>query len=471
MNEWKDFVRETPEWFRDAKFGLFFHWGPYSVAEHGSEWYSRNIYSDGSEQQRFHEQRFGKVSEFGYKDLIPLFTAEKFDAKEWADLVKLSGARYAGPVTEHADNFSLWDSQVNPVNSAKMGPHRDIVEECFREFRKQGIRCIATFHHQWLWGWYMGTAINGDVYDPANKMYYGQILPLETNQYIPRQLPNDEFNAVWRDKVLEVIYKYDPDAVYFDSRANIIPDSYKMQVMDALYRRSDTTITYKQYDFPQECATVDIENGRFADAKPFAWQSDDKLEALGTWCYTENPEYKPAKRIVHQLIDIVSKNGNLLLNIGPKYDGTFHPDAVAKLKEIGDWLKTNGEAIFDTRPFRVCQEGPTLMEDNNFDVKKISAQVELGYMMEETISDFGGNDVRYTQNGKNVYAITLGRPEDNSILLKAFRKELLKEKINQVSLLGYNGEIRYELNELGLLIYFPDDIADEYAYAFRIITE
>lgn len=466
--DWKDYERETPEWFRDAKFGLFFHWGPYSVAEHGSEWYSRNIYDKGHEQWAYHEATFGKNDKFGYKDLIPLFTAEKFDPAVWAELVELSGAKYAGPVAEHADNFSLWDSRVNPVNAAKMGPHRDVVGECFAEFRKRNIRCLATFHHQWLWGWYMGTDIHGDVYDPANRVYYGPILPLETNQYIPRQKPDGEFNALWRDKVLEVIAGYQPDAVYFDSRANLIPDLYKQQVCDALYRREDTLITYKQFDFPEKCATVDIECGRFAECKPFPWQTDDKLEELNTWCYTKDPQYKSAERIIHQLCDIVSKNGNLLLNVGPRYDGTFHPDAVAALREIGEWLGLNGEAIYGTRPWEICQEGPTLMQDNNFDEKHIDDQVELGYMLEDTIEEFTAQDIRFTRKGDSVYAIALGKPQEGRLLIRSLKAGSGMDRIEEVSMVGTGEPVKWERGEEGLTVWFPESLPCKYAYAFRI---
>lgn len=468
MYDWNELKHETPQWFQDAKFGLFFHWGPYSVPEHGTEWYSRNIYDKGHEQKQFHEKTYGKVSEFGYKDLIPLFTAEKFDAEAWADLVALSGAKYAGPVSEHADNYSLWDSQVNPVNAKRTGPHRDIVGECFQAFRKRGIRCLATFHHQWLWGWYMGTDTEGDVYDPANKMYYGQILPLETNRYIPWQWPNDEFNGMWRDKVLEVVAKYQPDVVYFDSRANLIPDIYKQQVCDAVYRREDTTITYKQFDFPTGCATVDIECGRFSECKPFYWQTDDKLEELPTWCYTKDPKYKGATRIIHQLCDIVSKNGNLLLNVGPKYDGTFHPDAVRVLKEIGDWLRINGEAIYGTRPWDICQEGPTVMRDNNFDEKKISEQIELGYMMEDTIAGFTSEDIRFTKKGDAVYAIALGIPKDGKLLIRSFAAAERAASVHEVSVLGTEQKPQWHCTEQGLQVSLPETFEGSSAVVLKI---
>ncbi|MDD4140209.1 MAG: alpha-L-fucosidase, partial [Eubacteriales bacterium] len=174
--DWQDLRRDAPEWFRDAKFGLFFHWGPYSVPACENEWYSRNMYAKGLNQHRWHVEHYGPLKTFGYKDFIPQFKGEKFDPDAWAELVVKSGARYAGPVSEHADNYSLWDSAVNPINSVRTGPHRDITGECAAAFRRRGIKVLATFHHQWLWGWFMSTDNEADVYDPANEIYYGPAL-------------------------------------------------------------------------------------------------------------------------------------------------------------------------------------------------------------------------------------------------------------------------------------------------------
>ena len=164
---WNNVKREAPKWFRDAKFGLFFHWGPYSVPAYQNEWYSRNMYCKGLEQNQYHEKTYGSLHDFGYKDFYDMLKGEKFDPDQWASLVKRSGAKYAGAVSEHADNFSMWDSAVNPINSMNYGPHRDIVGECTEAFRKQGIRTVATFHHQWLWGWFMSTDNEADVYIPV----------------------------------------------------------------------------------------------------------------------------------------------------------------------------------------------------------------------------------------------------------------------------------------------------------------
>ena len=176
--DWTSVQQPVPKWFQDAKFGLFFHWGPYSVPACLNEWYSRNMYCKGLEQNRYHEEHFGSLHDFGYKDFIPMMKGEAFDPEEWADLVVKSGARYAGPVTEHADNFSMWDSSVNPINSVNCGPHRDVFGECAKAFRERDIKLIATFHHQWPWGWFMSTDNEADVYDPKNEIYYGPALPL-----------------------------------------------------------------------------------------------------------------------------------------------------------------------------------------------------------------------------------------------------------------------------------------------------
>ena len=310
MNEksnWDNLQREAPDWYRDAKFGLFFHWGPYSVPAYKNEWYSRNMYAKKNSINRYHTETYGKVSEFGYKDFYPMMTGAKFDPEQWAELVERSGAKYAGPVTEHADNFSMWDSKVNPVNAKQYGPKRDVVGECAEAFRKRGIKFLATFHHQWLWGWFMSTDPDADVYVPENERYYGKALPLETNRYLPYRMPDAEFNASWLAKVNEVIDLYQPDVIYFDSRTCIIDAHTRQAMARHFYERPDTILTYKQEDFPEGVGVYDIECGRFEEAKAAPWQTDDRLEDNVTWCMVQNPRYKSATRIIHQLCDIVAK--------------------------------------------------------------------------------------------------------------------------------------------------------------------
>lgn len=468
---WTKIQRQSPDWFRDAKFGLFFHWGPYSVPAYKNEWYSRNMYAKKNAINRYHVETYGKLSEFGYKDFYPMMTGDKFDAEEWADIVERSGAKYAGPVTEHSDNFSMWDSKVNEINSVNYGPKRDIFGECAKAFRKRDIKVLATFHHQWLWGWFMSTDPDADVYDPANEKYYWKSLPLETNRYAPYRLPDAEFNQMWIDKVNEVADRYKPDVMYFDSRTNIIDENYRYDMVEHYYQSSeDTIITYKQEDFPENIGVYDIECGSFEEAKDYPWQTDDRLEDNVTWCMVQNPKYKPAVRIIHQLCDIVSKNGNLLLNVGPYADGSFHPEAKAILFQIGDWLKVNGEAIYNTRPYTVSSEGPTKVSDANYDVEMVNAQLnnEEGDAGDLHARMFTAEDFRFTKNGDSVYAIAMGWPDNSTLKIKTFRKGT--ETICAVSLLGHEGNLEFTQMDDYLEVKLPDKKPCDFAYAIKIST-
>lgn len=470
--DWSAVSKEAPEWFRDAKFGLFFHWGPYSVPACENEWYSRNMYARGLEQNLYHEKTYGNLQDFGYKDFYPMLKGERFDPREWAALVKRSGAKYAGPVTEHADNFSMWDSRVNPVNSVNYGPGRDVVGECLEAFRQNGLRTLATFHHQWLWGWFMSTDNQADVYLPENEKFYGPALPLETNRYIPYRYPDEAFCRTWRDKVLEVIDRYEPDAIYFDSRTCIIDERYRYDIADYYYRAkgvAEGIITYKQEDFPAGVGVYDIECGRFSAPKPFPWQSDDRLEDNVTWCMVQKPKYKSAERIIHQLCDIVSKNGNLLLNVGPYADGSFHPDAVKALEGIGDWLRLNGEAIYGTRPFAIAAEGPSVVEDADYDTEKIREQLEKGSAADVHSDKLTARDYRFTTHDSVLYAIAMGWPKDGKFHIRTLRENgPFRQPILRVTMPGCEGPLAFDRDGRGLHVAAPAVRPCECAYVLKI---
>ncbi len=466
---WDNVMREPPGWFADAKFGLFFHWGPYSVPAYKDEWYSRNMYSRGTSHNLYHEKTYGNLKEFGYKDFYPLMTGRKFDPDFWADLVVRSGAKYAGPVSEHADNFSLWDSRVNPVNSVNYGPHRDVVGECFRALRKRGIKTFSSFHHQWLWGWFMSTDPDADVYDPENEKYYGTALPLETNRFRPYRWPDEAFCRTWREKVEEVVDKYSPDVLYFDSRSFLIREQDRCRMAEHYYshcRGGQGVITYKQEDFPAGIGVPDLERGSFSDAKPFVWQCDDRLEDNITWCMVQNPRYRGAAEVIHQLCDIVSKNGNLLLNVGPYADGSFHPDAVRKLYDIGGWLKINGEAIYGSRPYKVAMEGPGWVENVNYDVSRIQEQIAAGEEAAVERQFFTVRDFRFTTRGVFLYAIAMGWPEDGEWRIRTLRSGT--ELIRQAALLGYPRKLPFTQTEEALIVSAPQNPPCKYAYVLKL---
>ena len=466
---WESLEHTAPNWFRDAKFGLFFHWGPYSVPAFQNEWYSRNMYAKGLQQNLHHVATYGKLSDFGYKDFYGMFTGEGFDADAWADLVVRSGARYAGLVTEHADNFSMWDSKISEINCVNYGPGRDITGLTAEAFRKRDIKVLATFHHAWNWGWFMSTDNEADVYDPANEKFYGKALPLETNRYLPYRYPDAAFNDLWKDKVLEVCEKYRPDALYFDSRTCIIAESHRYAMAEQYYKICpDGILTYKQEDFPAGIGVLDVERGCFAQARAFPWQTDDRLEDNVTWCIVQQPKYKKAASIVHQLCDTVAKNGNLLLNIGPCTDGSFHPDAVREIEAVGDWLRVCGEAIYGTRPYTVCAEGPTGIEDADYNPDMINQQIVNGGEGEIKGRAFTSKDFRFTAKEGAVYAIALGWPENGKLCIRTLAKSAALPNVKQVRLLGHGGPLRFIHHEHGLEVALPEHRPCGYAYALRI---
>lgn len=468
---WETIQKTAPAWFAGSKFGLFFHWGPYSVPAYQNEWYSRNMYNTSLEQSRHHVETYGPLHSFGYKDFYAGMTGSRFDPDAWADLAVRAGARYAGPVTEHSDNFSMWNSRVNPVNCVRFGPHRDVTGECAAAFRARGVKVLSTFHHQWLWGWFMSTDPEADVYLPENEVYYGPALPLETNRYRPYRLPDEAFCRTWRRKVEEVVDLYRPDALYFDSRACIIREEDRFAAVQHYYEVCpDGIITFKQEDFPRSAGVFDLECGRFSAPKPYVWQSDDRLEDNVTWCMVQQPKYKSARRILHQLCDIVSKNGTLLLNVGPYADGSFHPDAVKTLGEIGDWLRRNGEAIYDTGTYRVAGEGPSIIEDADYDVQKIEKQLHTGEAGDVHSGILTEKDFRFTAANGALYCIAMDLPAQGTWYVHALGLGAEPRRVRSVRLLGSGLPLPFVQNEQCLCIRaaVPETQA---AYAMKLEFE
>ncbi|MFW6163564.1 MAG: alpha-L-fucosidase, partial [Planctomycetota bacterium] len=325
---WESLARHeaAPEWFRDAKFGIYFHWGVYSVPAFGSEWYPRNMHIKKRREYKHHVQTYGEPTEFGYHDFVPRFQAEHFDADRWAALFEKAGARFAGPVAEHHDGFAMWDSEVTPWHAADRGPKKDITGLLAAAVRKRGMKFVATFHHarNSLWepregkwtGHYDGVKRNFPelLDDPKQAILYG---------YMPRQ----KFLDMWLAKLKEVVDQYQPDLMWFDSWLNTIPEAYQRRYLAYYFNQAadggrDVVVTRKQNDLPLALSVEDFEKGRLNRLVGRAWLTDDTI-SRGSWCYTEGLRIKPTAEVLHVLIDIVSKNGCLLLNISPKADGTI----------------------------------------------------------------------------------------------------------------------------------------------------
>lgn len=449
-----------PKWFQDAKFGIYFHWGVYSVPAYGSEWYSRWMYIDtliwGTQFYDYHVKTYGKPDKFGYKDFIPMFKGEKFNADEWADLFKRSGAKFAGPVAEHADGFSMWDSQLNEWNAKKMGPKRDIVGELEAAIREKGMKFITTFHHQWAWGWYPAWDTLTDCSNPQYSGLYGpKVTAGAFNYKNPDPPPSLEWLHLWKNKTIEVINKYKPDMVWFDSRLAIIPDSIMRNLLAYYYNKGldwkqEVSMTYKVGELPPNSAILDLEKGALPDIEEYPWLTDASIDDI-SWCYNLNPRYKTAQQLINYLITIVSKNGQLLLNIPPKPDGTIPEEVKLTLLDMGKWLSVNGEAIYNTRPWIRFGEGPTVDGQGDFN---------------DNLPAYTPEDIRFTTNGEVIYAIQMAIPADRKMRITSLPGDQFT--IRSIELLGGRKKLKFTQDSNGTMVELPEKLPSEYAVSLRI---
>lgn len=465
--DWKSMKQfEVPEWFRDAKFGIYFHWGVYSVPAYETEWYSHYMYVPDHPIRKYHEETYGPLDEFGYKDFIPMFTAEKFDADQWAALFKAAGARFAGPVTEHADGFAMWDSELTQFDAMDMGPKRDIVGELEKAIRQEEMKFITTFHHTWLHGWYPTWDETLGTTDPENEDLYGPIVP-STAWVMAREnpvpMPDSAFNKRWHERIIEVIDKYQPDLIYFDNKLDLIDENVRLDFLSYYYNQAeswdkDVLVTYKFEDLKPWAGVLDLERARMSELKKFPWLTDDSVD-WGSWCNVQNPDYKSTNRLVDFLVDVVSKNGCVLLNVTPTAEGEIPEGVKERLLEVGEWLKINGEAIYATRPWKIYGEGPT--------------EVVEGHLSERENADNTAEDIRFTMNGNRIYAICLDIPTSKKITIRALSPEnaLLLEEVKSVKLLGSDQEISWDVDEYGMTISLQEIPLLDYAISFRIETE
>lgn len=464
---------EAPEWFRDAKFGIYAHWGVYSATggSRNTDWYSRNMYDPQHRNYADHLRNHGPVDEFGYKDLVPLFTGEKFNADEWVDLYVQSGARFAGPVAEHSDGFAMWDTELTPWNAKEMGPKRDVVREMEIAVRKRGLKFVTSLHHHWRWGWYPTWDSMTDCANPKYASLYGPKLPAtawgtqsplekKVNVMRPAPSPNAAFNDDWLARVKEVVTGYQPDLLWFDNRMEIIDETKRREMVALYYNEAakwnrDVVLTFKRPDLVEGSATIDLERSRMPDIFPEPWLTDSSISS-SSWSYANDLEYYSTDRLIHDLIDIVSKNGCLLLNVAPAPDGTIPATQKERLLEIGQWLKTNGEAIYSTRPWTVFGEGPTSTPE--------------GHLADLRFEGFTAQDIRFTRSkdGSAVYAILLGWPKDGYANIKSLGNQA--GQINSVHLLATDQPLPFKQSAEGLRVELSDKPPGTHAFVPKLTS-
>ena len=461
---------QCPAWFRDAKFGIYAHWGPYCVPAFPTttDWYSHHMYQPAHAIHKYHVQTYGPVTEFGYKDLVPLFTAPRFDADAWAELYHESGARFAGPVAEHSDGFAFWNSDLTEWDSVDKGPQRDVVAELAKAIRSRGLKFMTSFHHHWKWGWYATPIEGADCLDPRYEDLYGPVLP-ETAWGRKRvgagpdymditPLPDQQFSEEWLGKVKEVVDNYHPDLIWFDNRMHVIDESYRIDMAAHYYnqaaeRNQDVVLTYKREDIADGAGVIDLERSRMPDIHPEPWLTDTSI-AKNSWSYCPKLEYYSAERLIHDLIDIVSKNGCMLLNIAPHPDGSIPEPQKERLRAMGAWLRENGAAIYGARPWKVFGEGPTATPQGHLS--------DLGF------DGFVAEDIRFTQakDGSALYLILFGWPQGDAVKVRSLTPD--RGTIRTVGFLAHETPVQWRQSETGLELNLPARPAAKHAIVLKV---
>jgi alpha-L-fucosidase len=455
-----------PQWFRDAKFGIFIGWGVYAVPGAVNEWYPHNMYRPGDPAHDDFVQRFGGLESRGYKDFIPSFRAEKFDPQDWVKLFKQAGAKYVVPIAEHHDGFAMYDSDLSDWTVVKMGPHRDVLAELSAAIRGAGLHFGLSSHraeHNYYYG--EGRSIRSDVNDPKYASFYGP-----AHQWLndPHFNPVNEWTYVsdawlrdWLARSVELVEKYKPELMYFDGGNGQPAFRTSMTEFTAFYdnfaisHRIDGVITLKDYAMEWTAGARDFERSLRTDIDPRPWQTDTSISNL-SWGYMEHDQFKTPEFLVHQLVDIVSKNGNLLLSIGPRADGTIPDEVRTILLDMGAWLDRNGEAIYGTEPWTIAGEGPT--------------QVKTGFATDQEMKPYTSSDFRFTRKGENLYVISLACPADGTATVHALglAGEVKGKTIRVVDLLGSSQKVDWLQTTDALSVKLPADAYCKYGFALRV---
>ncbi len=466
---------QVPDWYRDAKFGIWAHWGPQSGVEFG-DWYARNMYIQGSKQYEYHVKTYGHPTKVGYKDLIPMWKAARFDPDHLLGLYKKAGAKYFCSMAVHHDNFDLWNSKYQPRwNAVATGPQRDIVGSFKSAADKHGLRFAVSEHLAPSYHWFATSHMSdqsgplaGVPYDGADPAYADLYHELPAYYPYGYGLLNDrQAPEVWKmqyfKRIKDLVDRYQPDLLYTDG--DIFFEEYGLALVANLYNvsarshggRCEAVYTSK---LPSDCETgtcvLDWERGVAAGIPENPWQTDT---CIGEWHYNREAKYKTPKQIIDMLVDIVSRNGNLMLNFPLPNSGELDYEELVVLGEIAKWMAVNSEGIYATRPWKTFGEGPAA-----------AAPAGGGTRFNESgRSDLGAADVRFTTKGDTLYAFVMGWPEKRALIRAlATTSKFSPPKIQNVELLGYTGKVNWAQDEQGLVVEMPEQKPCDYAIALKI---
>jgi alpha-L-fucosidase len=461
-----------PDWFRDAKFGIWAHWGPQSSPEDG-DWYARNLYLQGNKQYQHHLEHYGHPTKFGYKDIIPTWKGEQFDPDHLVGLYKKAGAKYFMSMGVHVDNFDMWNSRYQRWNAANMGIKRDVVGLFRRAAHRHGLK-FAVSDHLWMAYKWMSVAHGSDSTGPLAGVPYDGADPKWNDLYggcpeIYRKLPWDEdgipdsWKRQWFLRIQDLVDQHQPDLLYSDGQIpfedwglNLVAHFYNQNLRQHGGKLEAVYTSKRQSDSDASMCVFDKERGVVDGIWPQPWQTDT---CIGHWHYDRNAKYKTPKQVIDMLVDVVSRNGNLLLNFPLNTHGALDAEEQKILSAITGWMDTNREAIHGTRPWNIFGEGPNI-------VKPLPGQK----YNETNRKDFTYEDVRFTTKGKTLYAFFMGWPEQPRLTIPALAtsRPYVAGKIERINLLGHRGELTWQQNDKGVTIDLSKEKPCDFACVFKI---
>jgi alpha-L-fucosidase len=458
---------QYPEWFRDAKLGYWAHWGPQAVPRQG-DWYAKKMYIENDPDYNYHVAHYGHPSKFGYKDIIPLWKAERWDPESLMKLYKKAGAKYFVSMASHHDNFFLWDSKLHKWNAVNYGPKKDVVGLWQKAAKKQGLKFGVSEHLAASYNWFQtahGADMTGPMagipYDGANSEYSDLYhTPADSSNMKEWLTNNPEWQKTWFEDVTELVDKYKPDLLYSDSKLpfdevgrSMLAHYYNQSVKD----NTRVNVVYTCKEASNGMWAQDVERGVLDGISPFPWQTDT---SIGDWYYRAGQKYKTADEVVQLLMDIVSKNGNLLINVVQTPEGDLETDVLAIMENISKWIEANGEGVYATRPWKVYGEGPSTLKENQKAGRFGGVSDTRGYQP---------TDVRYTTKGGEIYAFVMSTP-DTDIRLSSIGKnaKLTDKEVASVTMLGSKEKLKWEQEDDALVISKPANLPSWKVHGFKI---